>query len=615
MKGYLALVSGSVLLLAGCSTWDWRAVRSQNAEQETTTPKSSTRLVGDMASPFGTHPVRLEAVGLISGLPGTGSDPPPSPQRGALLAEMQTRGVKSPGSLLTNKTFAMVMVQGYLRPGIQKGDNFDVEIRVPGRSETTSLRGGWLLETRLKEMAVLDNEVHGGNVLALAQGPVLVDPAADARKDKDKVALCRGRILGAGVALKSRPLGLVLNANFQNVSNSARIAAAINKRFHTTERGVQNGVAKAKTDKYIELVVHPRYKDNIDRYIKVIRAVAVQERASEQAARMSSLKLQLLDPATTANAARQLEAIGRDALPVLQEGLASSDREVRFYAAEALAYLDQREAAPPLGQIARDEPAFRVFALGALSAMEDQAARDELSGMLGLPSAETRYGAFRALWAMNPAHPAVQGDRAVKDFAYYVLDQGGSPMVHVTRSRRPEVVLFGRNQSLQAPLALNAGPYIQITSPEAGQISVSKYVPGQADQKRIVSTSVDDVIRAIVDLGGTYPDVVQALEEAKTSGALASRFEVDALPSTGREFQRLADDATGAKSEDGKPAKSEARSPVPGLFSRTDGPIREEASPKGGGGDDKSADSDEKSDEKKATGKGVFAKMFNRDPQ
>jgi flagellar basal body P-ring protein FlgI len=615
MKGYLALVSGSVLLLAGCSTWDWRAVRSQNAEQETTTPKSSTRLVGDMASPFGTHPVRLEAVGLISGLPGTGSDPPPSPQRGALLAEMQTRGVKSPGSLLTNKTFAMVMVQGYLRPGIQKGDNFDVEIRVPGRSETTSLRGGWLLETRLKEMAVLDNEVHGGNVLALAQGPVLVDPAADARKDKDKVALCRGRILGAGVALKSRPLGLVLNANFQNVSNSARIAAAINKRFHTTERGVQNGVAKAKTDKYIELVVHPRYKDNIDRYIKVIRAVAVQERASEQAARMSSLKLQLLDPATTANAARQLEAIGRDALPVLQEGLASSDREVRFYAAEALAYLDQREAAPPLGQIARDEPAFRVFALGALSAMEDQAARDELSGMLGLPSAETRYGAFRALWAMNPAHPAVQGDRAVKDFAYYVLDQGGSPMVHVTRSRRPEVVLFGRNQSLQAPLALNAGPYIQITSPEAGQISVSKYVPGQADQKRIVSTSVDDVIRAIVDLGGTYPDVVQALEEAKTSGALASRFEVDALPSTGREFQRLADDATGAKSEDGKPAKSEARSPVPGLFSRTDGPIREEASPKEGGGDDKSADSDEKSDEKKATGKGVFAKMFNRDPQ
>ena len=32
---------------------------------------------------------------------------------------------------------------------------------------------------------------------------------------------------------------------------------------------------------------------------------------------------------------------------------------------------------------------------------------------------------------------------------------------------------------------------------------------------------MDDVIRAVVELGGTYPDVVQALQEAKNSGALA----------------------------------------------------------------------------------------------
>ena len=49
-----------------------------------------------------------------------------------------------------------------------------------------------------------------------------------------------------------------------------------------------------------------------------------------------------------------------------------------------------------------------------------------------------------------------------------------------------------------------------------------------------MSTSVDEVIRAIVALGGTYPDVVQALQQAKTDGALVSRFEVDALPESGR---------------------------------------------------------------------------------
>ena len=611
MKGYRALLCCGAMLLSGCSTWDWRAVRSQGPETNstTTTPASNTRLVGDMAAAFGTHPVRLEAVGLVSGLPATGSDPPPSAQRAALLAEMQTRGVKSPSTLLTSKSFAMVMVQGYLRPGIQKGDRFDVEVRVAGKSETESLRGGWLLETRLQELAVLDHEVHSGKPLALAEGPVLVNPAGDPKKDK--ISLCRGRVLGAGVALKSRPLGLVLNNNHQSVANAARIANAINKRFHLTERGIQSGVAKAKTEKYVELAVHPRYKDNIDRYLKVVRALAIDEKPAAQAARLASLKLQLLDPATTATAARQLEAIGQDALPVLREGLGSNDREVRFYTAEALAYLDQREAAAPLGQIARDEPALRVFALGALSAMEDQAARDELGGMLGLASAETRYGAFRALWAMNPGHPSVQGDRAVKDFAYYVLTPGGPPMIHVTRSRRPELVLFGANQQLLPPLVLNAGPHIQITSPEPNTICLSKYMAGQADQRRIVQNSVDEIVRAIVDLGGTYPDVVQALEEAKANGAMISRFEVDALPSTGRSVDRIAEDGSPAKPDDAKSSTPDARSPVPGLFSRTDGPNREESHPSDGAKDGKSTDSDTK----KAPAKGIFARMMGRDTQ
>jgi len=610
MKGYWALLCWGVMLLAGCSSWDWRALRSQSPEkdeEEATSPASSTRLVGDLSAPFGTHPIRVEAVGLVSGLPGTGSDPPPSAQRGALLAEMQTRGVKSPSTLLTSKSFAMVMVQGYLRPGIQKGDQFDVEVRVPSKSETASLRGGWLLESRLKELAVLDNAVHSGNVLAVAQGPVLVNPVADAKKDK--ISACRGVVLGAGVALKSRPLGLALKPGHQSVTNATRIASAVNKRFFVTERGIQNGMAKAKTDKYIELTVHPRYKDNIDRYIKVVRAVAVQERPTEQAARMSSLKMQLLDPATAATAARQLEAIGRDAVAVLRDALGSSDREVRFYAAEALAYLDQREAAQPLGQIARDEPAFRVFALGALSAMEDPAARDELTAMLGVSSAETRYGAFRALWAMNPDHPSVQGDPSVKDFSYYVFDLGGPPMVHVTRSRRPEVILFGASQHFQPPIAASAGPHIQVTCPEPGHLCVSKYKAGEADQKRLVSTSIDEVIRAIVDLGGTYPDVVQALEEAKSCGAMPSRFEVDALPSTGRSFERVASEATGGKTATDKASKDEARSPVPGLFSRTDGPNREETRSDEGGGEGKSADSEEK----KGTEKSVFARIWGRD--
>ena len=45
------------------------------------------------------------------------------------------------------------------------------------------------------------------------------------------------------------------------------------------------------------------------------------------------------------------------------------EAEVRFCSAEALAYFDEAEAARVLGQIAKDVPAFRWYALAALSSM------------------------------------------------------------------------------------------------------------------------------------------------------------------------------------------------------------------------------------------------------
>ena len=70
----------------------------------------------------------------------------------------------------------------------------------------------------------------------------------------------------------------------------------------------------------------------------------------------------------------------------------SPDPQVQFYSAEALAYLDRREAAEPLGKAAHI-PAFRSQALTALSVMRDPAAYDQLRELLAVPSAETRYGA------------------------------------------------------------------------------------------------------------------------------------------------------------------------------------------------------------------------------
>ncbi len=89
---------------------------------------------------------------------------------------------------------------------------------------------------------------------------------------------------------------------------------------------------------------------------------------------------------------------------------------------------------------------------------------------------------------MNHNDPLVKGELLGDDFHYHVLDVSGQPMIHVTRNRLPEIVLFGPQQELLTPLAVNAGNDIMITSQGGNQIAVSKFSANDGDQKRTVST-------------------------------------------------------------------------------------------------------------------------------
>jgi len=548
------------VLLAGCSG---ASIRSQSPE-ETSSEVSSTKLVGNWASPYGMHPLKIEAVGLVTGLVGTGSDPPPGYERSALLNEMQTRGVENPNQVLASGSTSVVLIKGFLRPGIQKGDRFDVEVRTPARSETTTLRGGWLMETRLREVANIDAQIHTGQLWALCEGPVMIDPSADG---SDVVAATRGRLLGGGVALRGRTLDLVLRPEHQSVGKAWLVGEAINLRFHTFIDGGKKGVANPKNNEYIELRIHPRYQDNVARYMQVIQSIALREKPTSRLDRLKLLERQLLDPITADAAALRLEAIGPEGIPTLKKGLESEDPLVRFYAAESLAYLDESSASEPLAEAARTEPAFRLFALTALSAMDDFTAYEALAGLLSEPSAETRYGAFRALWAMNAKDPLVRGENLGEQFGYHVLRTEGPAMIHLTRSFRPEVVVFGVDQRFETPLTLEAGKEIIITGSQPDQITVSRFSVGKTDEQRVVTSKLDDVIRALVELGGTYPDVVQALQEAKRLKVLPCRLEVDALPEADRLY-------VAAESE----TQIEVQRPVPNLFPKWSTSTRDQES-------------------------------------
>jgi flagellar basal body P-ring protein FlgI len=102
--------------------------------------------VGDFTSVYGFERVRVEAIGLVVGLPKTGGDTPPGLYREQVLNLMRNNEVENPEKLLASKTVAAVIVRGYVPPGVRKGEMIDVDVFVlPNDGETTSLRGGYLL--------------------------------------------------------------------------------------------------------------------------------------------------------------------------------------------------------------------------------------------------------------------------------------------------------------------------------------------------------------------------------------------------------------------------------------------------------------------------------------
>lgn len=513
------------MLAAGCAG---PAIRSQSPEVAAlVTLEADTKLVGDYTTAWGLNAQRIERAALVTGLPGSGSDPPPGLQRQQLMADMQARGVVEPNKLLASKATSLVWVHGYLPPGARKGDRFDVHVEVPPDNDTVSLDGGWLMETRLAEMAVLGNRVRDGHVLGLAEGPLLVDPVSQGTRDS--VAKLRARVPGGGVSLADRSIGLILGPEHRSVALSKRIGDSINRRFHAVIKGTKRGVATPKTDRFVELEVPTVYKDNLARYVRVVRCVAVIEPPAGRHARLELLSRQLADPVTAPTAALRLEAVGKDAIPILRGALDSKDAEVRFAGAEALAYLGESVAAEHLADAATALRSARPAALAALSVIDDANGIDALQRLLASPSAETRYGAFRALWHMDPSAPLIRGERLGDACSLHVLDVEGPPLVHATRSRRPELVLFGTAHPLRDGLRAEAGGSIVVVV-EGSTAIVSRFLAGRPDEHAEVPARVDAVVRAIVDLGGTYPDAVQFLQQATASRCLDSRLAFDALP-------------------------------------------------------------------------------------
>ena len=116
----------------------------------------------------------------------------------------------------------------------------------------------------------------------------------------------------------------------------------------------------------------------------------------------------------------------------------------------------------------------------------------------------------------------------------------GPPLIHVARSFRPELVLFGMNQQFVTPLFLKAGNNIQIHSDgNLDEVVIKRFGVGRTPDTRKTSSRISDVIDIAVELGASYSDVVGMLAHAEAQGNINGVVAVDTLPRAGRLSARL----------------------------------------------------------------------------
>jgi hypothetical protein len=540
VAGYAAFAA-VLLVLAGCVTTGQH--RGKSAD-ETELQRYDIPTVGERTAVGNAEPTAIGGVGLVTGLEGTGGDCAHDDYRRLLADGLRKEGVQQVSQLLTSPDCALVIVDGLFPVGASKGDRIDVEVKLPPGSKATSLRGGVLHKCFLKDYALarqLKPDYKGpanmfeGHTLVVAEGPILVGSGDGEEAGRVK----QGRIWQGGRCLADHPLALVMNADSQQARFTSLITDRINGTFQAGLRGsLDNRLAYTRDNLSISLRVPAAYRNNLPRYLRVIRVVPLGDAADliprqgdDRRSYRQKLGDDLLDPARTVVAALRLEALGQKSVPVLKEGLKSQHALVRFASAESLAYLSSAAGCTVLHRAVVEQPMLRSFALTALASLDEAgsliALKELVSGDL---DDEARVGAFRALHLLNERDPMVQGEYLGQSFWLHRVAPGTRPLIHVSTAKRAEVVLFGESPSLRPPFSILAGEFTVTATEESPAATITR-VPLQGKPARqTCSLALEDVLRAMADLGAQYPEVLTLIQQAGTYDRLTCRVRVDALP-------------------------------------------------------------------------------------
>jgi hypothetical protein len=572
LAGAAGLLAGTVGCLPRQSDQGARAQAEPDPEKELTATVGSKTVVGN------TEPIPVSAVGLVLGLKGTGSSPPPDGYREA-LEKVLKRLQRNPKEVLDdpNRSTSLVLVSGSIPAGARAGERFDATVILPPGSKTTSLGHGELFPCDLVNTELASNARHtlaasgiptgkvplaggdtvlNGSRMAVAEGPLVVGtlvPAGpngpEGRPTTDNPAGRVAKVWGGLTNQIERPYHFLLNGDGPQPRLAMVVASRLNTVFHGT--GDKSGkVAEATVNgrPMVSVYVPPAYRMNHQRFIQVARLVPLVAPARSDPA-LKKLEQELLAPETALLAAMKLEALGTDGEAALRVGLEHQDPHtpwVRFAAAQSLCYLGKADptAAGILAECASRHPSLRTHAMAALASQDDAHCLDQLAELMkrkGDPA--LRYGSFHALRLANEKHEAVRGREMGRSYWLHQVAADSEPMVHLTTDRRNEIVLFGSLWPVTGGFYFPLGTDFTVTRKEGEdsvvvtRITTKDGEPTEVKGKYRADLAV--ILKGLSEMGGGYAEAIEFIRRVNKADALACAVAVDANPA-GLSVQQLA---------------------------------------------------------------------------
>ncbi len=397
----------------------------------------------------------VRGYGLVVGLKGTGSRAMPVEIRAMLLREMGRRKMSdpllnlggSPTRMLDSDDVAAVIVEGIIPPGAVSGTKFDVRVYSAPGTSTTSLEGGRLWTADLRS-GVLTIGSQNTFPIAEAGGPIFINPfATTVAAGADAVDRLSGRILDGGNVLKDRPLKLRLATPSHNRTRT--LQASINGLF-PREVDQRNDTAQGKSDEMIDLTVPPSFTGRTGDFAQLIRHSPVDIGATEQTANNIRRSL-LANPGAAEAASWRWQALGKKCIPVIQELYTNSEEQPRMAALEAGAKLNDPMVVPQLLEMIKSGPNdYRTAALRLLSRMDPNPKIDlGVREFIDDRNMDIRFAAYECLRRRHD--PSVRVIPLNGRFKLELVDSN-KPLIYLTQTGDPRIVLFGDNSQLLRPL-------------------------------------------------------------------------------------------------------------------------------------------------------------------